>query len=121
MKALISRHKSDGVFIAIITAGLAALLFTGYGWPEIVLPFGLGLAAKQFLRGRKIEMNVTLLVFIGIYVTSKFTINWQTLMPILLCTGGIFLIFREYFLLRATTEIDEEEELNLEIEEEKDL
>ena len=120
MKALISRHKSDGIFLAIIMAGLTALLGTGYGWPELVLPFGLGLAAKQFLRRRKIDMNVTLLVYTGIYVTSKFTINWQTLMPILLGTGGVFLIFREYFFLRETTEIEEEEELNLEMKEDKE-
>jgi hypothetical protein len=120
MKALITRNKSDGIFLAIIIAGLAGLLSTGYWWPEIVLPFGLGLAAKQFLRGRKFDVNVTLIVFAGIYLTSKFTIKWETLMPILLGTGGCFLIFREYFFLRESTEVKEEEELNLEIEEGKD-
>lgn len=117
MAILASRKKADGIFIAVIIAGLCILLSTDRWWPEIVIPFGLGLALKQYLRNRKYDMNIGLVVFTSLYLTSKFYVNWQVLMPILLTTGSLYLIFREYFIISEKSEAEEEEELNKEFEE----
>lgn len=126
MSPLVSRRKADGFFIGIIIAGLVVLFLLDTFWPEIVLPFGIALSFKQFLRRRKYDMYLSAIIFSGIYLSWKFNIFdirveilqfILTLMPILLVVAGSFLIFREYFFLREKSESDEEEELNKEIEE----
>ncbi len=114
-----SRKRAHTLSTALFLIGLAILSFTGIWWPGIMLVVGVPLALRQYLLGRNYDMMVTLLVFVGTFVTVQFDISWQVFLPTLFSIGAIYLLFREFFGPDETTEDEKEEELNCEIEEEK--
>ena len=85
-----------------------------------MLAIGLPLALKQYLFGRSYDMGVTLLVFVGTYVTIQFEISWKILLPVLFSLGAFYILLREWFEADDETEQEYEEELNHEIEEESE-
>ncbi len=116
---LTSRKRAGVLSTALFLVGLATLVFTEAWWPGIMLIVGLPLALRQFLMGRNYDTMVTLLVFVGTFVTVQFDISWQVFLPILFTLGALYILFREFFGPDETTEDEEEEEHNHEIEEEK--
>lgn len=117
MSALLSKSKADGIFLLLVVIGMMIVYASGMWWPEIVLPIGISLSFKQFLRGRKYEMYLSFFVFTLLYLSSKFKVKWEVLMPILLSTGALYLLFYEFFFPKEKDEVQEEEEMNLKIEE----
>lgn len=114
-----SRKKAHALSTAIFLIGLAALIFTDLWWPGIMLVIGLPLALRQYLLGRTYDMIITLLVFVGTFVTVQFDISWRVFLPILFSLGAIYILFREFFGPDETTEEEKEEDFNHEIEEDK--
>lgn len=114
-----SRKKAGALSTALFLVGLATLIFTDAWWPGIMLIVGLPLALRQYLMGRTYDMMVSLLVFVGTFVTVQFEISWRLFLPILFTLGAIYILFREFFGPDETTEEEAEESLNHEIEEEK--
>lgn len=116
---LTSRKRAGALSTALFLVGLATLIFTESWWPGIMLIVGLPLALRQFLMGRHYDTLVTLLVFVGTFVTVQFDISWQIFLPILFTLGALYILFKEFFGPDETTEEEKEEELNHEIEEDK--
>lgn len=114
-----SRKKAGALSTALFLIGLASLILTEAWWPGIMLIVGLPIALRQFLLGRTYDAMVSLLVFVGTYVTVEFDISWKVFLPVLFTLGAIYILFREFMGPDETSEEEKEEELNHEIEEEK--
>ncbi len=115
-----SKKKAQTISTALFLIGLAVLIFTEIWWPGILLVIGLPLALRQYLLGRTYDMGITLVVFLGAYITVQFDISWRILLPILFTLGALYILFREFFGPQdETTEAEKEEDLQHEIEEKK--
>lgn len=114
-----SKRKAQATSTALFLVGLAILVFTDVWWPGMMLVLGLPLALRQYLLGRTYDMLISLLVFVGTFVTVQFDISWRLFLPILFTLGALYILFREFFGPDETTEEEKEEELNCEIEEKK--
>lgn len=114
-----SKKKAQALSTALFLIGLATLIFTDAWWPGIMLIIGIPLALRQYLLGRSYDMMMTLLVFIGTFITVQFDISWRIFLPILFTLGALYILFREFLGPDETTEEEREEELNHEIEEDK--
>lgn len=114
-----SKKKAQALFTALFLIGLAVLIFTESWWPGIMLVIGLPMALRQYLLGRTYDMCITLLVFIGAFVTVQFDISWRILLPILFTLGALYVLFREFFGPDETTEAEKEEDIAHEIDEKK--
>ncbi|EKE08430.1 MAG: hypothetical protein ACD_17C00168G0003 [uncultured bacterium] len=114
-----SKKRAGALSSSLFLVGLATLIFTQAWWPGIMLIVGLPLALRQYLLGRNYDMLVTLVVFIGTFVTVQFDISWRIFLPILFTLGAIYIFFREFFGPDETDEQEREEQLNHEIEENK--
>ena len=112
-----SRKKAQALSTALFLIGLATLIFIDAWWPAIMLIIGLPLALRQYLLGRTYDTMITLLVFVGTFVTVQFDISWRIFLPILFTLGALYVLFREFFGPDDATEEEKEEELNHEIEE----
>jgi hypothetical protein len=116
---LTSKKRAQAYCSALLLVGLAILALTEAWWPGIMLVIGLPLALRQYLLGRIYDMLVTLLVFVGTFITVQFDISWRVFLPILLTLGAIYILFREYVEANAENEEEREEDTNREIEERK--
>jgi len=114
-----SRKKAHSLSTALFLIGLALLAFTENWWPGIMLAVGLPLAIRQYLLGRPYDTAVTLLVFVGTFITVQFEITWRIFLPILFTLGAIYILCREFIAPDPTTEEEEEENTQHEIEEKK--
>lgn len=80
-----------------------ALFFTlGYfdSWGrDLPLALGLALALRQFLRSRLIDVVITLIIFVPLFIFIRFHAGWAILipMPFLFVAAGALLICREIF------------------------
>lgn len=116
---LTSKKKAQAYSTALFLVGLAALIVTDEWWPGIMLALGLPLALRQYLLGRTYDTMVTLLVFVGTFITVQFDISWRVFLPILFTLGALYILFREFLGPDEMTEEEKEEDLNHEIEEKK--
>ncbi len=116
---LTSKKKAQSYSIALFLLALAVLVFTDEWWPGIMLAIGLPVALRQYLLGRTYDMMISLLVFVGTFVSVQFDISWRIFLPILFTLGALYILFREFFGPDETTEPEKEEDLNHEIEERK--
>jgi len=114
---LTSQRRAHIISIAAFLLAIAALVVTDNWWPGIMLAIGLPVALRQYLLGRKYDMMISLLVFIGTFVTVQFDISWRIFLPVLFTLGAIYVLMREYFETVATTEAEREEDSNHELEE----
>lgn len=116
---MITERKARTISIIILLFGLALIGSLGTWWPAIMLVIGFSLAIRQFLQCRYYDMTISLFVFVGVYITLQFSVSWDVLLPVLFTVGGLYLFFREFILPRTQTEVEEEEEINLEISDKK--
>jgi hypothetical protein len=116
---LTSKKKAQTLSSILFLISLVALLFFGFWWPGIMLAVGIPLALRQFLLGRSYDAVISLLLFVGTFITVEFEISWQMFLPVLFTLGAIYVVFREFLSPDDTTEEEAEEELNHEIEEDK--
>jgi 4-hydroxybenzoate polyprenyltransferase len=114
-----SKKRAHALSTALFLIGLAVLAFMGNWWPGIMLAAGIPLAIRQYLLGRTYDMCISLLVFVGTFVTVQFDITWQVFLPILFTIGAIYVLCREFMTPDPEDESDKEEDLQHEIEEEK--
>lgn len=114
-----SKKRAQTLSTVLFLLGLAVLIFTEAWWPGIMLAIGLPLALRQFLMGRNYDMAVSLLVFVGTYVTVAFDISWRVFLPSLLTLGAIYILIREWTESTSETEEEKDEDTQHEIEEKK--
>lgn len=114
-----SRKRAQAYAAAFFLVGLAILALTEAWWPGIMLVVGLPLALRQYLLGRTHDTLVSLLVFVGTFVTVQFDISWRIFLPILFTLGAIYIVAREYLESSAESEEELDEDTNREIEERK--
>lgn len=117
-RPIVCLKKAKGLAFSLFLIGLAVLSYSGVWWPGIMLAIGLPLALKQYLAGRRYDVAITLFVFIGVFVTVAFDIQWQILLPVLFTIGGIYILCRDFLESSSISEEEKEEDLNEEIEEE---
>ena len=115
----VSRKKAHSLSTALFLLGLALLILTDAWWPGIMLAVGLPMALRQYLLGRFYDMSITLLVFVGTFVTVQFDISWRVFLPILFSLGAVYILLRELFWADEVSTLEKEEDLNHEIEERK--
>jgi hypothetical protein len=116
---VVSRKKAQAISTAFFLLGLAILILTDAWWPGIMLAIGIPLAIRQYLLDRHYDMGVTLLVFIGTFITVQFDISWRVFLPILFTMGALYILLREFFHTEETTEAEIEDDLNHELDEKK--
>lgn len=120
---LTSRKRAKAFSTALFLICLSALIvveqWMNMWWPGIMLVIGLPLALRQYLMGRTYDTIVTLLVFVGTFVTVEFDISWRVFLPILFTLGALYILLREAFEDSMPSEPEQEEDVNHEIEEEK--
>ena len=122
-RALVSKKKAGLLSTGLFLLGLAVLIFTDLWWPGIMLAVGLPLALRQYLLARTYDMGITLLVFVGTYVTVQFDISWRVFLPVLFTIGAIYILCREFMTPdpdeEPEDEVDKEEDIQHEIEEKR--
>lgn len=118
-KPITSKKKAQAISTALFLLSLAVLIITNAWWPGIMLAIGLALALKQYLLGRIYDMGISLLVFVGTFVTVQFDISWKILLPALFAMGAVYVLIREFIGVDGEPETEKEEDINHEIEEKK--
>lgn len=118
-RPITSKKRAHAFCVALFLVGLAILTFTETWWPGIMLATGLPVALRQYLLGRLYDMGISLLVFVGTFITVQFDIAWRIFLPILLTLGAIFILFREFIVPQTESESEKEEDLGHELEEKK--
>ena len=116
-RPLVCLKKAKALSFSFFLIGLAVLSYSGIWWPGIMLVIGLPLALRQYLLGKRYDVGITLFVFIGVFITVDFDIQWQILLPVLFTIGGIYIFCREFLESSSISEKEKEEDLNEEIEE----
>ena len=114
-----SKKNAQAICTALFLSALVLLILTDDWWPGIMLGIGLPLALRQYLLGRTYDMGITLLIFVGTFVTVQFDITWRIFLPILFTIGAIYILFREFTDSEGEDEDEKEEDLNHELEEKK--
>jgi uncharacterized membrane protein len=119
---ILSHKRADGVSTGIFLITLGVLSYYHTWWPWILLSIWLALITRQFLRGRIYDMALTTLIFGGLFCLFYFGLSWDVLAPVLFTVGGLYIIFREYFVSKervgeekiddAAKEIDDAEHDN---------
>ena len=114
-----SKKKAQALSTALFLIGLAILIFTEAWWPGIMLAVGLPLALRQYLLGRPYDMCISLLVFLGTFITVQFDIRWRVFLPILFTIGAIYILCREFISPdeEEEDEVEKDEDIQHEIEE----
>ncbi|GAB4188882.1 MAG: hypothetical protein Tsb0015_09270 [Simkaniaceae bacterium] len=115
---LVSAKRARILSLSLFLVASAVVILTRY-WAAMTLAFGLSLALRQYLLGRRYDALLSLAVFIGAFITFQFDLHWQIILPVILTLAAIFLLFREFSESEVKEESEEEESLNLEIEEEQ--
>lgn len=116
---LVSKRKAQAVFTALFFIGLALLIFTDAWWPAIMLAVGIPLALRQYLLGRPYDTGITLLVFVGTFVTVEYDISWRIVLPFLFSIGALYTLIKEFIAPDEESETEREEDINHEIEEKR--
>ncbi len=116
-----SKKKAHAFSTALFLIGVAILIITEMWWPGLMLAVGLPLALRQYLLGRTYDMGVSLLVFVGTFVTVQYNISWRIFLPVLFTIGGIYILCREFLAPdeEDEDEVDKDEDIQHEIEEKK--
>ncbi len=116
-KPLASRKRALIFSLLLFAIGVLITVFYAEWWPGIILVVGIPLGFYQYLQRRLYDTIVTLLVFVGAFVSVKFQALWQVFLTVIFTIGGIYIFFREMMEMRPKVEEEEEEDLNEEIEE----
>lgn len=119
-RSIASKRRAKFFSFVLFLIGMAIITYYRTFWPALMLVVGIPLALRQYLLGRHYDMWITLFVFVGVFVTVEFEIEWEIFLPVLFTLGGIYIFFREYLESSTSPETEREESLNEEIEEETD-
>jgi hypothetical protein len=116
-KQLTSSKRAKGFSIAVFLIGLGIVSIVGELWPGIMLVIGASLVTRQILLRKYYETGISVIVFVGIFVTEQYDLNWKAIWPVLFFTSALFVLMREYVDSKLASEDQKEEDLNHEIEE----
>ena len=116
---VVCQKKAKRFAFALFLIGLAILSYIGIWWPGIMLAIGIPLAIKQYLLGKRYDVAITLFVFVGVFVTVQYEIEWKILLPVLFTVGGIYILCRDLLEGSLLSESEKEEDINEEIEEDQ--
>lgn len=116
-RMLVCRKKAKILSFALFLLLLVTLSYTKQWWPGIMLAIGLPLSLKQYLLGKTYDVAVTLFVFVGVFVTVAFSVEWDILLPVLFTIGGIYILCRDFLEDSTLCEKEVEEDKNEENEE----
>jgi uncharacterized membrane-anchored protein YitT (DUF2179 family) len=117
---LASATRANSLAMLALLGGLLAIAFSSFYWPLILLTVGISLSVRRMLLGFPYEAALTLLVFIGLFITLRYNLDWTAILTVALSCAAITLLFREvYGLYRHSSDwrIEEQEK---EIEDEQD-
>ena len=117
---IMSKKKAHSLSFALFLIGIGIIFYFKYWWPGIMLAIGLPIALRQYLLGKRFDMVISLIVFLGVFITVQFKIKWDLLLPILFTLGGLYVFFKEFFGPKDEDEDEKFVEKNVEIEEEED-
>lgn len=114
----LSKRKADAISNGVFLIALAVLFYTQVWWPGILVAIWAMLATRQFLTGRLYDLLISTCILIGLFLFYFLNVNWSILIPVLFVTGGIYIIFREYYFSdKEESEFEKNEEREKEIEE----
>jgi hypothetical protein len=114
-----SIHRAQTLSFSLFLICLAILTTSNHWWPEIMVAIGICLALRQYLLGKKFDMMVSLIVFLGTYITIKVDIAWEIVFPTIFILSAIYLLLKEFISPGKVTEEDKEDEINEELKEDK--
>ncbi len=117
---LLSRRKAHSLGSCLFLLILAILAYTKYWWPGLLLAFGLSMALRQYLLGKRFDMFISLFVFLGAYITVQFKIAWEVILPVIFLLGALYVFLKEFIGPKERDEIEIEEDMNEEIKEDEE-
>ncbi|MBJ7448931.1 MAG: hypothetical protein JHC93_01070 [Parachlamydiales bacterium] len=112
---LVSKRKAHHFCVGLLLICLGVIAYLDTWWPTILLALGLCLALRQVLLGKWYDGILVIIVFVGSFLS--FFYHWPFL-PILFFVAGIYLFFRD--VSENEDEVEYEEEIQKEMEEDKD-
>lgn len=115
-KPLVSRHKADKIALAVFLAGLAVLSYLETWWPGLALVFGTALLAKRLFEGKYYEALLAVVVFGGVFAAIEYNFSWVTALFLIAALVVLFQVFSN----TPVDEIEEEDELEKEIDEDRE-
>ena len=95
-KAILSKRKSDAIANGAFLISLGVLFFTNAWWPGILLALWVTLALRQYLTGRHLDLVITSLLLLGLFVVSMFNMDLKMMLSLFFVVGGVYIIWREY-------------------------
>lgn len=116
----VSKKRAKALSLSLFFLGLAILTLINNWWPSIMLVIGIPLALRQYFMGRYHDMMISLVVFIGIFVTGQFDISWNVLLPIFFLVAALWILGREFLESGVNPDDEELDEIAHEIEENDD-
>ena len=99
----ITKRKAEAISSGVFLIAFGILFYFNAWWPGILLALWAFLATRQSLMGRHFDLIVTTFFLVGLFVVTTFNISWSLLGPLLFVGGGIYIIFREYFVVTDET------------------
>lgn len=120
-KPLLSHAKSDTVSFGVLLICFGIMSYFHAWWPWIILAIGASTITRQYLTGRTYDIFVSFLVFGGLFIYFSVSINLELILPIILVVGGIYLIFREFFVYEERDGDEKLEEEKKELDDDRNL
>lgn len=110
---ILSKRKAEAISNGVFLVGIGVLFWTNFWWPGILLVIWASLATRQYLTGRNWDFAITSVILLGLFITTFFNITWSVLIPVLFVTGGIYIIFREYFFSEDIIEVKKSKDIEI--------
>ena len=113
----VSQRRAKTLASSLFLIGLAIVSLTQAFWPGMMLVIGLPLALRQYLLGHTYDSMLSLVIFVGAFLVAGLDVSWEVILPILFIIAAIYILIQEFFNPALTTEAEDEESLNQEIQE----
>lgn len=113
---IVSQHRANVTFRAIILIGLGILFFTDGWWPGILLVIGTALCIRQGLRGRYYDVALSTLIFLGLFIGAIYRWEFSYFLPVLFTLAGLYLLYTEWFVKRERVGNEAVEDIKQEME-----
>ena len=120
MKRMMSDQRAAGLLISMTLAGVLVVGLMGSWWPGIYLALGIPLAIRSFVRGKAYDGVVFLVIFGLGWITATWVENYGFIFPTVLSIAAIYTLCRDVFGLDPEEADERKEELEVEIQEERD-
>ncbi|MFA5249921.1 MAG: hypothetical protein WC371_00730, partial [Parachlamydiales bacterium] len=97
IRPLMSKKMAHALSFVFFAGGIALLTYLGLWWPALLLAVGLPLALKHYLLGELLDFVLTLIIFLGLFISFQFEIKLNLLPAIFFTLGGAYFFFKEFF------------------------